>query len=579
MKNKRGFSLVELIGVIALLAILLMIAVPQVITYIRKGKQNYYQKLENEVALAGANYVEEYRALLPRQIGHVRVVGIDELVNNKYIDEVIDEAGEKCTGKVIIEKTKKNSYEYNTCLICGEDGKYYKSKQEVCNKNEGMNIYTDSADFTIVVDSGPYKASLGEKYVAPMATVYHNGEPYKENGEVVRITGQPDVIPIYELKDYTVNYFYHGVTESIQVEVDDNTPPSTVATVLRYGDENGKIYKPGWSSVDLYVKYNAKDYTNKGVSGSGVYYYEVSSDGINYVRLDSDYEYLTTEGEHTRYVRAVDNEGNIGEVTSFVYKVDKTPPLCTWTGESTVWQPNLNLPEAERVYERNILLTCSDNVSDCMDIFKTKSWTENTTMKTKEYTYTVFDLAGNYTVCNKEANIYIDKTPPEITGANPLSLGTQDHNFAANISIVDQHSGVNESLTYCDPAESRKTGSYTVTCYAADNNGNQGQFSFTARHNIIVAGRTESNSMCGTESCNCHEDCTGGFNELQCSCADNEGDTAVCNEQIGGCWYICSHWDTSCDTCNKSCTIYTCPTGTRHSDGSIKSRTDSVCWY
>ena len=381
VKNKKAFSLVELLAVTVILAILLIIATPQIVKYVNKGKVSYYNSIEKEMNVAGADYMEDYRAFLPQHVGHVNEVALEDLVDSKYIDSVKDEKGNLCTGKVIVERTKKDSYSYYSCLYCGS---YYQTEDTNCEKSVSNNKYADSSEYSIVVDPGPYIAFLSTPYETPMATVYHNGEPYEENGSVVRINGTPKKITPHEVKEYPVVYYYHGVTETIEVEIEDNTKPSAVSVVLRRNNETGKIYKKDWSNDDLYAIYKATDYSTKGVVGSGIDHYEISTDGISFTSIIGDHELLETEGDYTRYVRAVDKRGNVGEAVTFNYKIDKTPPTCTWSGESTVWQPNLNLPEEQRIYDRTIVATCHDSVSDCMDRFKTKSWFYDYTIKTDE---------------------------------------------------------------------------------------------------------------------------------------------------------------------------------------------------
>ena len=157
MKNKKGFTLIELLAVILLVAILLWLSVPTVVKYMKKGTKAYYHSLESEIKTAGVDYLETYRSLLPQNIGHVKVIELDELVDNKYIDKVVDEKGNSCTGKVTVEKIKTDSYDYYVCLKCGE---YYESKSEDCNRNtEEDNYYEDSGDYRIEVDQDRYEVN------------------------------------------------------------------------------------------------------------------------------------------------------------------------------------------------------------------------------------------------------------------------------------------------------------------------------------------------------------------------------------------------------------------------------------
>ena len=330
MKNKKGFSLVELLAVFVILAIIMVIAIPQVYKYINKGKQEYYVSLEKEISQAAANYLEDYRALLPREIGHVSEIDIVELVQYKYIDTIKDEKGNACSGKVIAEKVKKDSYEYYACLNCGS---YYVSKDKNCSKSINDNIYADSADYTIVTDQTEYVVNQFDTFTSdiPNAQVFKNGELILSGLE-----GQPHKVDTSNIGQKQIVYYYHGVTHKVNVIIKDNTPPSAVSVNLTKVKDKKK-YNGKWYSGDILATFKATDFSGKGISGSGIDYYEVSDDGITFTPITGNKQKLTVEGEYTKYVRAVDKNGNISEAVAYTVKIDKTPPTCTWSGESTEW--------------------------------------------------------------------------------------------------------------------------------------------------------------------------------------------------------------------------------------------------
>lgn len=55
--NKKGFTLIELMAVIAILSIILVIAVPKVIDIISDSKQNLYNSTIKEIESTAAKYV------------------------------------------------------------------------------------------------------------------------------------------------------------------------------------------------------------------------------------------------------------------------------------------------------------------------------------------------------------------------------------------------------------------------------------------------------------------------------------------------------------------------------------------
>ena len=582
MKNKKGFSLIELLAVVIILAILLIITIPNVIRYISKGKNSYYISIEKQLNTTGSTYMEDYHSLLPKQVGHLRIISIEELVSNKYIDEIKDENGNKCTGQVVVEKIKKDSYTYNTCLICGEDGKLYKSDQEICDKNEGMNKYADTEDYSIIVDEGPYEANLGYKYDTPMATVYYKNQPYTENGNVVRIHGIPNTITAYELKEYPVNYYYHGAKASIKVKVNDETPPSTVSVVLRRGDENGKMYKEGWSNVDLYAKYKAIDYSGKGISGTGIAYYEVSSnkdDPNSWSRLSSNDEYLREEGSFKRYIRAVDNNGKIGPVTEYVYKIDKTPPKCSlevksgtpytnkwnvlwYNTDITVGYKTLDGTYSE-VVEQPITYRIGTTITINPNLVSVTTPQQGLLVKAL-----LKDEAGNTNTCDITVNM--DNVKPKLTVGSTTSIQNIASNrardyFSQWFSISKEESIVcylmdptgTTVLNQINNVNELKLGRNYVTCTSTSGSGLQATAKTQFKHwyygkvhcsdgEVTNENRATGSGYCRVYHSNCDECGCDRWPSCQNSCCGVAYYQSTTRAECG------SNYEHKCNTCSKS---------------------------
>ena len=588
--NKKGFTIIELLTVIVILSILMIIAVPTVMKYMKAGTKSYYKSIESEIKTSGFEYVQNYRSLLPQNIGHFRVIDLSELEANKYISDVKDEKGNSCIGQVVIEKIKTDSYNYYGCLKCSD---YYTSDDVYCKYNDNLgrfennelnNQYTDSGDYEIRVPQDTYTIGQTQEFISPLAEVYYKGALIKSDLE-----GSPNKLDTNLLGTYDIVYYYHGAKKIIKVTVIDNINPTKTQVVLKYNNEEGKDYKGEWYSGNIYVKYKATDYTTKGIKGSGIDHYEVSEDGINYVKLEeenqSDYKKLSQteqqmikEGNYLRYVRAVDKEGNIGEVNSYRIKVDKTKPTCSFAGESTDWQPNLNLPQAQRINSRTIIATCSDSVSDCTDQTKSKTWIETETNKTKTLSYTIIDLAGNSKTCSKEVNIYLDKTVPVAT-ANDKPLGKQDYNFVDNVQVTT--CGPSGCSIVCDPAESRKTSKYEVTCTVTSTVGLQTSVTFWAKHEYAATYHSNTCRSCEHWSTcrdcyewdDCCSDCIGHAicypdGSPWAYCCNGSACTGRCCKKDGPSYDCCSSWKS-----------YDCPYYTCDIDSSQVTLSGSTCYY
>ena len=353
MKSKKGFTIVELLGVIVILGILLLIGIPTIRSFIRRGEDVYYSSLEREMASAGGEYLNTYRTLFPRVIGHYKVVSLGELEANNYIDKVVDEDGNKCIGQVVVNKKKNDSYSYTACLKCENR---YVTEDAVCipdedsdtgfKNNEEDNLYDDKDDYRIIVPQEEYEVGQAEEFIIPEVIVQH-----KENGVWKDTNNKPVVstkkVDTTKIGTKTVTYTYHGSKASIKVKVVDKVAPTAPEVVIKYNDQKGNNYQGNWYSGTLYVEYKSTDYTKKNIIGSGIKNYVYSLDGTTWteVRKDNDKnkEYvdwniidanatenkiIPGDGAYTIYVKAIDKAGNESTVSEYVIKIDTTAPEC-----------------------------------------------------------------------------------------------------------------------------------------------------------------------------------------------------------------------------------------------------------
>lgn len=141
--NNKGFTLTEILTVIALIGVLLLFVMPNLMRIFSGSVKQVMKTQENELTEAGMLYLEDYcknklgNNICPATIKrdsnnkYNGYVTLDTLVGIEYIDE-ISVQGESCNGCVIFTENKGKAY-----LSCGE---MYESKSDVnfksvCNIN------------------------------------------------------------------------------------------------------------------------------------------------------------------------------------------------------------------------------------------------------------------------------------------------------------------------------------------------------------------------------------------------------------------------------------------------------------
>ena len=125
MKNKNGFTLTELIGVIVLLGIIALISVPILNKTIKNSKEKAYNAQVKEIVSAAKKWGAQHDSELPKINKNYKAVSLKELIKEGYLEEdkILDprnnedlvEAG-YCVN--IKYSSKKYIYEFSeSCMI------------------------------------------------------------------------------------------------------------------------------------------------------------------------------------------------------------------------------------------------------------------------------------------------------------------------------------------------------------------------------------------------------------------------------------------------------------------------------
>ncbi len=121
MKENKGFTLIEVIAVIALLGILSFIVVVSVNSVRGRMKEAYYEKQTDLIVLAAKDYYSDKRTLLPKENWETEEVSVNTLVHQRYLDPVKGYQNDLCdfdNSKVEVIKIDQGEYRYRVKLEC-----------------------------------------------------------------------------------------------------------------------------------------------------------------------------------------------------------------------------------------------------------------------------------------------------------------------------------------------------------------------------------------------------------------------------------------------------------------------------
>jgi len=132
--NNKGFTMVELLGVVVLLGILMAAAIGGVSIYKDKAAEQAYDTIAKTAMNATKNYMMDYPSK-KKNVGEFEIIDITDLYEDQYMEIPADPRndGKACGGEVkaiIIENgtggSKLQEYKYEVKVCCTNYSKLYK---------------------------------------------------------------------------------------------------------------------------------------------------------------------------------------------------------------------------------------------------------------------------------------------------------------------------------------------------------------------------------------------------------------------------------------------------------------------
>ena len=510
MKNKKGFTLVELLSVIVLLGIIITIGLFSISSIRKTILDRQYKNLKTEIELAAEKYYQDtentffYVQTLIDE-GYIKTDNsslniyspIDSNIMNCYTINIVD-------GKATLDDKKKNEEcnaeiagNYELKIIRENDktsDKWYKESEEL-SAVKSDNSVDDSLIYTWTTDLNPN--TIWDKRKFDLKNLL------SEKGGVIN--------DVFYVQANSVDKSYRSAGKRIKID----TVKPIIDNVNISGDQNKWV-----KQRDVTIK--AHDL------GSGIVGYLFSDKADcsgNFEKLTKPQNEFTlkrtfkSNGEY--YFCLIDDAGNISDSEKIVIqKVDGKPPKCYYNNENYEWHSgsrtiSYGCQDDESGCDKLIVngrktYTCSGN--NCNIFTQNKDYNEtydkikiNDTEKSIG-TFKIIDKNGNETTCpdsNKQyLNLFLDNTNPTV---KINSMSYSGGYLTVSASVTDSNSGVQNAYVVYNGKTSNTIScngnctlrlyvdslvSGNITLYGTDKVGNVGSDSKTI--NVYTGTKSDS---------------------------------------------------------------------------------------
>jgi prepilin-type N-terminal cleavage/methylation domain-containing protein len=622
--NKKGFTLVEIIGVVAILGIVSVVGIVSVNSIIKKGKQEHYVAAEKNLKITAESYAQANREYLPKNVGDMKKIPLRTLVENNYMEQIKDYHDKNCdldNSYVQIFKYSKDGYSYLAYLDCPD----YKNTEHNNSLKPTISITMTDDTNNVKKTTSTVKITDTNKILSYSISVYKYDEEIYSSGNV-EASYATVVDKVVDISSYTpgklktvvkaTNIYGQSTTETLTKEYKDRKKPK-----CEIKTEDSSRGNDDWIAADRKITVGCDD----GEEGSGC--------------ERDEYTKVFKEDAKTGTITIKDKAGNTTDCTVDVY-IDKTKPSCEVNDSGTKGDNNWYITNS------TIKLTESDNLSGIKYRSLQKTSTlgsyngigKDTQYETKGQTWYGFveDYAGNKESCTGK-NVKVDTTAPTTPsgGSIAVSGSSKDAEVGAVSGSTDATSGLKEyryyiKNSYSTPANTdskfttsraftRSCGtSYYAYAIAIDNAGNRSVVHYIGgasdgkdeysdwgdcsaacnggtqtRTNTCALVTTGLSQSCNTMDCcsstsgtwtswtSCSKACGGGtktrekdlYSDYDGRYCDTEYDSKQCNTD-DCCSSTWTDWDSwgACDA--------DCGTGTKYRSGTIYSDYDnSFCGY
>ena len=446
MRNKKGFTLIEMVAIIILLALISLIVYPIISNIINDNKDELYERQMGELLRLSHAWVAGNAIDLETKEGFVYNLSFEELEKDGYIvdeDVINPKTGEKIDGCMVITYDSINSdfdVVYNPDCIIEDTDKTPSINLTVADGIINSSGYaTKDFDVNVVgVNITSYKYCKGTKECEPTTVVNGN------SGNIeINTNGETYVCVIGRNKSKSTD----KLCKSYKLDKTE----LVMGTLIIDGTKGLN----DWYVSD--VKLSVKDI--EGVTST-----------LNINKIDYD-----TEGTEV-VMTSTTTSGKVGTKT-YILKVDKTKPTVG----------TLNIIGTKGLndwYVSDVIFTLNNGSDLTSGHYQTTSNIATITSDTKgtNVIVTTIDKAGNQ--ATETHKIKVDKTPPvagSATFTGTLVNGWYTTDVKVNVNDgSDTTSGHNSTVSNITSITSNTTGT-NVIITSTDNAGNKSTRTYTLK--------------------------------------------------------------------------------------------------
>ena len=526
--SNNAFTLVELLGVLIILAVISLITIPIIDNAIKNSREEAYKRTVENIITAARNYGTSnnlgYETLKqPLYISELQNEGFLSLDIKNPIDES-DMTG--CVWYYWDEGHKQYIFEYDSeCELVETDSTinivYNESlvnsngwaKENVAVTLEGNGnikycMGTSACEPNEIVENGvntKFITNEGTTYICAIAS-NTLGTTNKECINIKLDKTAPNIEGVEDLivnKDVTVD-LTNGVTYNDSLSGLDGTltiTPSSVDTSVigtkqatyRVADKAGNVREVvrniivdaeaptivfsladsnvintnGWANKDFYVKASITDNSGTGIKSASSCVTNTSGECTPIATFSGTTKdsLISTEGNNRVCVQVTDNNNKTIKVCSDTYKLDKTAPVVgTATFTGTLGSNNWYTSDVT-VNKANGSDVLSGHSSTTSSVSSITSNTSGTII-----TITTTDLAGNS--ASRNYAIKVDKNAPTLVAkSSNVEITEGESNVVSNYFTVSY--GISGGSLSCSPTNTSvlSAGAQTLSCTATGGNG------------------------------------------------------------------------------------------------------------